>query len=141
MIKLYCDRCGREINGDVFNIKIEYANDIQDKSIMTSSINDDFQNFLRNERIYCERCTGEIREALEPLEASEHESRDECDINVFEFFSEMKAICEKNEKCNGCDIFSMCDRTIDTIKTEDVHRAMDAVKKRREQNQAKNKSI
>lgn len=101
MIKLYCDRCGREINGDVFNIKIEYANDIQDKSIMTSSINDDFQNFLRNERIYCERCTGEIREALEPLEASEHESRDECDINAEAIFmKELNKMLEKLPEAN-----------------------------------------
>lgn len=101
MIKLYCDRCGREINGDVFNIKIEYANDIQDKSIMTSSINDDFQNFLRNERIYCERCTGEIREALEPLEASEPESRDECDINAEAIFmKELNKMLEKLPEAN-----------------------------------------
>ena len=68
MIKLYCDRCGREIKGDVFNIKIVYANDRKDKSIITSCIDDDFQSFFRNERDYCERCTREIREALEASE-------------------------------------------------------------------------
>ena len=72
MIKLYCDRCGREIKGDVFKIKIVYANDRKDKSIVTSYIDDDFQSFFRNERDYCERCTREIREALE---AREPESR------------------------------------------------------------------
>lgn len=141
MIKLYCDRCGREINGDVFNIKIEYANDIQDKSIMTSSINDDLQNFLRNERIYCERCTGKIREALEPLEASEHESRDEYLFSPNAIFMEMKEICRRQEKCADCALSGICDRTINEIKMEDVHRAMNAVKKRKEQKQAENKSI
>lgn len=68
MIKLYCDRCGREIKGDVFKIKIVYANAREDKAIVTSCINADFQNFLRNERDYCERCTQEIREALEARE-------------------------------------------------------------------------
>ena len=98
MIKLYCDRCGREIKGDVFNIKIEYANDIQDKSIMTSSINDDLQNFLRNERVYCERCTQEIREALE---AREPESRDECDFNAEAIFiKELNKMLEKLPAAN-----------------------------------------
>lgn len=138
MIKLYCDRCGREIKGDVFNIKIVYANDRKDKSIVTSCISDDFQNFFRNERDYCERCTQEIRETLG---AREPESRNECDFNANAIFMEMKEICMGQEQCEDCDIFSMCAGTIDTIKMEDVHRAMDAVKKRREQKQAKNKSI
>ena len=138
MIKLYCDRCGREINGDVFNIKIEYANDIQDKSIMTSSINDDLQNFLRNERVYCERCTQEIREALE---ASEHESRDEYLFSTNAIFMEMKEICCGQEKCADCALSRICARDINEIKMEDVHRAMNAVKKRKEQKQAENKSI
>ena len=138
MIKLYCDRCGREIKGDVFNIKIVYSNDRKDKSIITSCIDDDFQSFFRNERDYCERCTREIREALE---AREPESRDECDFNVNAFFMELKEICTGQEQCEGCDIFNMCARSIDTIKMEDVHRAMNAVKKRREQRQAGNKSI
>ena len=87
---------------------------------------------------YCERSTREIREALE---AREPESRDECDFNVNAFFMELKEICTGQEQCEGCDIFNMCARSIDTIKMEDVHRAMNAVKKRREQRQAGNKSI
>lgn len=102
MIKLYCDRCGREIKGDVFNIKIEYANDRKDKSIMTSCINDDFQNLLRNERDYCERCTREIREALE---AREPESRDECDFNAEAIFmKELNKMLEKLPEANLEDL-------------------------------------
>lgn len=105
---------------------------------MTSYIDDDFQSFFRNERDYCERCTREIREVLE---ASEPESRDECDINVFEFFAEVKEICREQEQCADCALNGICARTINEIKMEDVHRAMNAVKKRKEQKYAKNKSI
>lgn len=90
---------------------------------------------------YCERCTGEIREALEPLEASEHESRDEYLFSPNAIFMEMKEICRRQEKCADCALSGICARTINEIKMEDVHRAMNAVKKRKEQKQAENKSI
>lgn len=138
MIKLYCDRCGREIKGDVFNIKIVYANDRKDKSFVTSCIDDELQNLIKNERDYCERCAEEIREALE---AREPERRDECDLNAIEFYTEMKEICSEQVYCKDCDITGLCCRTIEEIKMEDVHRTMNAVKKWREQKQAKNKSV
>lgn len=138
MIKLYCDRCGREIKGDVFNITIVYANDRKDESFVTSCIDDELQNLIKNERDYCERCAEEIREALE---AREPESRDECDINVFEFFAEVKEICSKQEDCADCNITGICGKNIEGIKMEDVKRTMDAVKKRHKQKQAENKSV
>ena len=138
MIKIYCDRCGREIKGDVFNIKIVYANDRKDKSFVTSCIDDELQNLIKNERDYCKRCADEIREALE---AREPESRDECHISAFEFYSEMKEICSEQEYCKDCEVNCICSQHIGGIKWKDVNTVIGMVMKRHEQKQAENKSV
>ena len=71
MIKMHCDRCGKEIKGTTYYTISIYADDINPKPVETVTYATAVQNFETNtlalfnsKKQYCKKCRDEIEEFI-----------------------------------------------------------------------------